>query len=606
MDIILRIDAKLEKLNYDKKLSLIEILDKYLLKFSFDSIYNLIVTNLSRLNYYESQNNTALYDRFLLSLTNAIANNKFRNNYNGKLITIFTRTNALLIINYIFYKKNNLGSQIITLQDLFELLLILNDFEQLNTPDLSKVTSTLKNITEDDILKISASLIKANGFQNISHLRFPNIDRSDKLINSLLQESEGIKCNNEFISRYGFDIKEYFRICWATYLFLYENYSNNNFTNIIDFNTTFNRLISKNDPEQKLKASFVKVFEKLCSFSTKATENDITLYNTSFLWNNNIQKIGTEKYRIVDIGLFITSVFTNIFLTFEDPYLTNLSKTNSQKSNPLRSLALGTCFENYCTELTTNFDHKKVLNNYYKKQKGQLKKNEIADIFFRIGDTLFFVECKAGYLKYADLVNSSSTDLINIILKKFGGQYVDEIQYKNLPSCEKKGPIQIMHNYYKLNEALESNDFSIYDDGENLKKELENIKKVYGIVLIEEPYLSSIGLNTLLYKYNLKAVQSFKKKRFYPPIYVHVNDLYKIIYNEEIINGKKLTFEKAIKNYLTTLHDNEMPKKFYSFNDYLMNVWHAPIEFGEEENDNLIRKVMNEIYEAVGLEPPNS
>ena len=604
MDLILRIDAKLEDIKYDKNLTLIEILDLYLSEYSFDSIFNLIETDLCKLNYYGCQNDSHLYYKFLIDRTCQIANNRFKNNYNGKIITLLTRTNIVLIINYIFLKKENLGTKEIKSRDLYELLLIINDFEQQNSPDLKTITSTLKTINDTDILKISASLIKSNGIINISHLRFPNIDRSSKMIEALLKEPEGIKCNNIFIAQHGYDIKEFFRICWATYLFLYENYCKNDFSNIIDFNTTFNRLITKDDPQQKLKSCFIKVFDKMCSSATTASINDITLYNTNYLWKNNIQKIGNEKYRIIDIGLFITSVFTNIFLTFEDPYLSTLASTNL-KSNPLRSLALGTCFEKYCSDLTMNFEHRKVLNNYYKLQKGQTKRNEIADILFRIGDTLFFIECKAGYLNINDITNSTSSDLIKSILKKFGGQYVDEAQYKSLPSNERKGTIQIMHNYFKLNEAIKNKNFSIYDDPEGLKTELDNIRKVYGIVLIEEPYLSSIGLNTLLYRYNLPAVQKFTEKHFYPPIYVHVNDLYKIIYNEDLIKGRKLTFEKAIKNYLTTLHDNEMPSKFYSFNDYLMNIWHTPIEFGEEDNTKLIKKTMNELYESVGLEPPN-
>ena len=231
---------------------------------------------------------------------------------------------------------------------------------RLSTPDLTTLPTNKKKLTSNDIKKIAANLIKSNGFQNISLLRLPNVDRSYKMINELLKTKEGMKCNNDFKNKYGFDIHEYFRITCVTYHFMYQNYMNNKFSNIIDFDSLFNNLVSKTSPEQQLKQAFIKVFEKLCSYPTTPTANDICLYNTGYLWYNNIRKIKDETYQIIDIGLFITAAFTNIFLTFEDPYLSILQKTSATSTtNSLRANALGNCFENFCIELFNNFLQKK-------------------------------------------------------------------------------------------------------------------------------------------------------------------------------------------------------------------------------------------------------
>lgn len=605
MELILRLAAPDEDFNYDTNLSLIDILDKYLLDFSFESILNLIIPALSKLNYLECQNKKELYYTYIIALSYAISDKRLKNNYQNHIITIFTRTNAILIINYIYYRKDKFRNKKIELKDLYYLLLIINDIENKTSSNLSTISIKPKKINSDDALKIAASLIKSNGFQNISLLRFPNVDRSYKIINELLKTKEGISCNTDYINKYGFDIKEYFRITWATYHFMYLNYENNNFSNIIDFNQLFNTIVKKDSQEQKLKQAFTKVFDKLSSFPTAATEDDITLYNTGFLWYNNIKKIGKDKYLILDIGLFITAAFTNIFLTFEAPYLSIIQNTNiSKNANPLRSEALGICFETFCNELMSKFSDKKDLNRFYKSKKGQ-NKNEIADIFFRIKDSLFFIECKAGYLKYQDIVNKTPEDLINNIFNKYGGQYIDETNYKNLPSNQRKGTVQIIHNYVKLNDALIKNDFSIYENGIELENELKTIKKVYGIVLIEEPYLSSEGLNTVLYLRNKPVTNKLFSKRFYAPIYVYVNDLYKIIYNEDKINNKELTFESAISNYLAILESRKIPQKFYSFHSFIVNEYNAPIEISKKDNNDLLKKIMNEIYESVGLPLPN-
>lgn len=162
-----------------------------------------------------------------------------------------------------------------------------------------------------------------------------------------------------------------------------------------------------------------------------------------------------------------------------------------------------------------------------------------------------------------------------------------------------------MHNYYKLNNALEENNFSIYDDPIGLEKELKTIHNIYGIVLIEEPYLSSFALNSILYMYNNESAKSFNMKTFYPPIFVYVSDLYKIIYNENIIEKKELTFEEAIKGYIKILADNTNLNKIMTFNDYLMTEWNCPVEFGVEDSEKLTKSILNEVYKASGIDEPN-
>ena len=162
-----------------------------------------------------------------------------------------------------------------------------------------------------------------------------------------------------------------------------------------------------------------------------------------------------------------------------------------------------------------------------------------------------------------------------------------------------------MHNYVRLNEALKNNDLTIYQNSTELENELKTINNVYGIVLIEEPYLSSFGLNNVLFKYNYIVTKKLYSKIFYPPIYVYVNDLYKIIYNKDPVNGEKLTFENAIKEYLNFLRDKSIPQNLYSFHDYLVNEWEVPVEIGEKESKKLMQTIMNDIYKSVGLSAPN-
>ncbi len=596
-----RISAKHENFTNDDALSIIDILDKYLLKFSYDSIYKIITENLAREHFYQQcYTGRELYD-YSIKITKLIEKNRFTNKLAEPRV-LLTRANSLLILNYINYKKNNLGNTTIDYSDLYYLLLDLNKIEEDDTPDIRDV-KRIKDLTENDIYNLVANCIKPMGLQNTGTFNLPNIDRNYKLIEYLLTTSEGINCNNDFIQKYGFDILEYTRITYFTYLFIYTAYSNNDFSNIIDFNKIFNSLITPNSPEYKLIQSFNNVYNKLSSSQNQISINNIKFYDTLYLWSNNIIKIGTDKFKVTDIGLYTNAAFCNVYFQFEEPYLTNLQNSGQSQNNQLRSKALGDGFEFFCNSLLNKLPHKNSINNIYQQKKAK-GNNEIADIFFNIGDTLFYIECKAGFLAVNDIISLTPTDLLNKIFKKYGGKYIDETHYTNLPSNEKKGVLQIIHNYSILDEAIKNNNYSIYNIIEP-EKFFKKIKKIYGIVLVQEPYLSTIGLNTLLYMYNKKPLDNFNSKQFNPPIIIHINDLYKIINAENKPHEQKLTFEKAIKNYITTLHDNERQRKFYSFNNFIVEKWKYPNEINQEEYDKMCKTRLNELYSSVGLPIPN-
>lgn len=601
MDIYLRLKAGEEDFHDDDGMSLIDILDKYLSDYSYESIYEIVTNFLTREHFYsQSYKGIELRD-FNMEITRNITNGRLSKETNVAVPVLLTRTNSILLLNYISYKKSNMGCNKIAYSDLYYLLLDINEREESTYTTIPKVSS-IKLIDEAIQFDFVCSMVKCNGLQNISTLRLPNIDRNYKLIKNIISTQIGNQCNNEFSQKFGFDIDTFLRITYFSYLLLYMKYSQNDFSNIIDINSIFNSIIPQNSPEQKLKLSFQEVLSSLSSRKTNATINNIKLYDTEYLWNNNIEEISPGVYRITDIGLFVTAAFTNIFLTFEEPHLSIIQANNTSANNILRNKALGDSFEDLCNSILDKTPYKKDISKYYKTKKGQTQK-EIADSVFRIGDSLFFIECKAGYLSVNKITNLSPTDLLELIKKKFGGKYIDETHYQSLPGNEKKGVLQIMHNFSILNKAFETNDFSIYENDCQIN-ELKKIKNIYGIVLVQESYLSIPGLNALIHLYNKAKVKSFAKKNFHTPFFVHINDLYKIFNSAGEKQNKKLTFEKAIKQYSTCIHDNTK-RKMYSFNDYLASDWNHPNEINTEEYDKMCKNMLNELYLSAGLSTPN-
>lgn len=579
MNLFTRISAKDVSFHSEEK-DLDCLLKKYLTPYSKESILNMMINYQSRDHFYSQNPNILKLINYNLFLTNKISNFRIRNLfycYNNPVL--LTRANALLIETYVLTSKDQFGTEEITYDKLLELLLLINEEDSKSELGLKPNQS----LTTDILEKLVQSIIRSFNLIECAKLRIPDLNRNYDLITQLLQTEEGIECDKLFTKISNIDILRYISIGYVFYCLLWTNFTDNNFSNIINLDSLFDGITSD---ELKLKKLMQDVLDKLCGTTT--TENiNYKLYDTSYIWNHNIRKLSENKYQVIDIGLFVSNFIKNNFLTFESPFLNCPEKKEHDKNLYLRCVALSKVFEKQANDIFHSLKNVSYLDNHY------TNGEEISDCVFNINDSLFFVECKSGFLPVTKFAKGSEIDILKEIFKKFGGKYTPKPPKGSGSKKEenkRKGLLQIIDNFI----MLDNWDESLYN-----KKEVNIIKtaqKVFGIVFVEETAISVPALNKLIYSYNQEKIKELSSKHFFAPIFIHINDMHKILHSETNLN-----FPDVLESYLEALSKDYLG----SFNDFLIDYCGNPIEVNDAEHSLLVKEMMNKVYTGAGLHKPN-
>lgn len=577
-----RLSASNFSFSFDNTKSTEFYLEKYLLNFSKESIQKIMLTFL-RTEFFSQFDRTGNklihHNNYLL---HSIAGGKIFSVPPMKqpfCPTIFTIEDARLILSFTYTCKKKFGTNTLKLTDLFELLIILHEkIESEYKIDTTNEITTMKGV-------ISSSLKSFGTIEN-SKFNIPEFNKNIKLLKEILNQPEGKECNQLFAQEYGFDIKFYIGIAYTIFSVLYFDSSS-----IFNIDKFFS-IITINSPEQKIKQSFEKFINSLINNNVEEFSNE--LYDTSYLWFHNFEKLDDNSLLIKDLGIYTSYFINNLFITFESPFLNSDEKKKNNTNLNLRSNVLGTAFEHQVKNELIKISGINFLQNIYT---GKYENDEISDLVFNIGDTLFLGECKAGFLSVRETITQSGDKILEKILKKFGGKFESEDSYKKLKKEERKGILQIIHNYSIINSEFEN---SFKNIQHNDQKIFQKIKNVYGIVFVQENHLSVFALNRLLYLYNNEYVELFKNTNFHPPIFINIIDIYKII-NSGKNSGNQINFKDAIVSYIENLKNGYVD----SFNSFLINAYNYPQEADDKEHKKIVKELLNEVYSGSGLPMPN-
>lgn len=555
-------------------------------------VFDFAIQNLAIYNYFQNSDESEpdLFLNHFYSLSKEFMDKGKLDYSNEKTgFTIITQQNLYILLKYIFslpyqlQPTNELSSDLKFFQEnIAKILLKINCYFDNNLANQkSKVLHK-----ESDVKLLLADYFRDNLFYKNSYFAETELLRNYELIKSMLDSEEGNIANDLFLEKYKISIIDYMKIGLIIYFTLLDKYRRCDFKNIIDLKKDF--LDKYKDIPNLFFDKFKLFFEtQLNDLQYKISDNE-SIYDFYFLWDRPFLKIEDQKYTILDIGIFTDKIFKNTFIFFESEFLQNIDLKKKKANLNLRSNILGDTFENYVVNFLTNNLKIKSVDHLNKNQN-----EEITDCILYDDKTLLFIEIKAGLLPVKKLYSNTDFDnIINEISDKFGLLYDYNELYTKSSGKKAKGIVQLFKIYKKILTEEYKTEFNT-----DLNYIMNSKKNIISAVIVQDSSLSCMLLNRYVYLVNKMQLEKFNKSenksfRFYTPIFISVNDLYRFNTNSEVFVNSVLEYSRSVMN----------KANIKSFDEYVLSKYNFLIENRYFNFDSFFGEIFSEFPNSLAKE----
>ena len=526
-------DIELEKLfkgtNQEFILGFIQILNEN--EKTYNSTENLI--NFLRNKWFSSKNNL-LYKKIEYKIRSVAMM------YPKTEIVIFNPPSTLLFIEsllkYLESHLNYIGERPSDLEmekNLFEAYLIINQRINPNNTGIEKLKEEFPN---EEIFWLAlyksfqyADLIN----RNLRELYLIEIFKGALFFELLEGNSETLKILKLFLSKY--DCKNWIEYLKAT-------------TGLASMTIESAKVIANNFVEIDCNLPFYNSCKLILDNISIPLENIEIQEDYLFLRNHPIFRTAENKFQIINRRFLIEKIFRALY--FEMSKIANDNKIMSR--NKFRTLIYTSGYSEHCLLYNTldrifNSASKKLNGNEMQKADNQFGASDY--LAYQNGN-IFIFESKDILIKREVKQKLYIPELREEFYKKF---FKDEDQ--------EKAVLQLARNVKKL----------LDKDYEKFGFVFQKFRFIYPVIVVHSDAFNILGINQLLKKWFKEACYkaNLTKKELYKIKPVVIIDINTLIYFQDRIGGKGLSFEQLIDSYLESTQITQFPKKqFVSVTKY--------------------------------------